>query len=327
MAPSIPEAPKKVGEEPRESKPTSLPLPPPTRIGFGEYFHPALYNKPTLYGQLEFIRKIETLVPDVLVDLVESVRPAYEQLRTVVPESDLISLNSGALRTLAETRRNEFAPVLVALDTWTERWHLDADWARDMALTTLFGWTGTVIRGNQLKFAWPSISAANPLKPEEQLFSFSDYGWIVTRETRNEFVARIRAEFEFKLAGYVKRVDSKAKNAGWKKTPEIRQSAKGADLFRHFEWLVRWQVQKWTTTQIAAKYGIGNRRKKKSAHQSTVIAGFNNPASDSEIFSAEKDLHRKSRHQTVHDRLERAAELIDLPLRFGKKVVKKNLSK
>lgn len=88
MAPFLPVAPKKKrADTAHESKSTSLPIAPPTRIGFGEYFHPTLYDKAGLYAQLEFIGKIEVFGQAVLVDLAESVRPNYERVRTVMDQS------------------------------------------------------------------------------------------------------------------------------------------------------------------------------------------------------------------------------------------------
>ncbi|MGZ3556150.1 MAG: hypothetical protein ACXWM9_09940, partial [Gemmatimonadaceae bacterium] len=60
MAPFLPRAPKKKrADKAHESKSTSLPVAPPTRIGFGEYFHPTLHDKAAHYAKLEFIGRIE----------------------------------------------------------------------------------------------------------------------------------------------------------------------------------------------------------------------------------------------------------------------------
>ena len=92
MAPFLPIAPKKKGaDKAHKSKSTSPPVAPPTRIGFGEYFHPTLFDKAGLYARLEFIGKIEELAQEVLVDLAESVRPNYERVRTTIDQSELHS--------------------------------------------------------------------------------------------------------------------------------------------------------------------------------------------------------------------------------------------
>jgi hypothetical protein len=51
MAPFYPVAlKKKRAENAHKSKSTSLPVPQPTRLGFGEYFHPTLFDKAGLAG-------------------------------------------------------------------------------------------------------------------------------------------------------------------------------------------------------------------------------------------------------------------------------------
>jgi hypothetical protein len=327
MAPFIPVAPKKQrADKAHKSNPTSLPVAPPTRIGFGEYFHPTLFDKAGLYAQFEFIRKIEELAQEVLVDLAESVRPNYERVRTTMDQSKLLSLDAETLRNLAKNDRNEFASLLASLEAWTERHSLNADWVRNMVLRTLFHWTGrnVVVQGQPLQFSAPT-PAKNSLMAELP-FSFSDYGWRITDETRNAFVARVTAEFNSHLAGYVRRVESRAEEAGWKRTPQIRKSGKDSDAFRHFEWLVRWQCQGWTTTKIARQYGPGNSRKGKSAKTTTVISGSGAGARDRSTYAARSDLRRQAAYRAVHKGLLKAARLLALPLRPGKQADENNLS-
>ncbi|MGZ3566024.1 MAG: hypothetical protein ACXWM4_10865, partial [Gemmatimonadaceae bacterium] len=145
MAPFIPAARKKLTEKARKSKPSSLPVEPPTRLGFGEYHFPTHFNKAALYARLEFIQKIEELAQEVLVSLAESVRPAYERLRTEIGEGELLSLNAETLRSLAKHGRKDFGALLEGLEDWIDRYHLDAEWVRNMALRTLFHWTGKII--------------------------------------------------------------------------------------------------------------------------------------------------------------------------------------
>lgn len=327
MAPFLPRAPKKKrADKAHESKSTSPPLAAPTRIGFGEYFHPTLFDKAGLYARLEFIGKIEELAQEVLVDLAESVRPNYERVRSIIDQAEPLSLDAEILRHLAKNGRDEFAPLLAALEGWIERHSLNAEWVRNMALRTLFHWTGkiVVVQGQPLRFMAP-ISANNS-EIIEQPFSFSDYGWRITNETRTTFIARITAEFNSYLGGYLSRVESRAEGAGWTRTPQIRKSEKDSDLFRHFEWLVRWQCQGWTTTEIAKEYGLGNPRKPKSAKESTEIPGSAHSAGKRASYAAQSDRRRKAAYRTVHDGLTKAAHLLDLPLRPGKKADENNLS-
>lgn len=327
MAPFLPVAPKKKrADKAPKSKSTSLTVAPPTRIGFGEYFHPTLFDKAGLYAQFEFIRKIEELAQRVLVDLAESVRPNYERVRTTMDQSELLSLDAETLRNLAKNDRNEFASLLAALEAWIEKHSLDADWVRNMVLRTLFHWTGriVVVRGQPLQFAAP-IPVRNSAIVEMP-FSFSASGWKITNQTRKAFVERVRAEFDSYLAGYVRRVESRAEEAGWKRTPGIRKTGEDSDPFRHFEWLVRWQCQGWTTTEIAKEYGLGNPRKPKSAKGSTEIPSSGHGASERSSYAAQSDRRRKAAYRTVHDGLTKAAQLLDLPLRSGNEADENNLS-
>jgi hypothetical protein len=327
MAPFIPVAPKKKrADTAQDSKSTSLPVAQPTRIGFGEYFHQTLFDKAGLYARLEFIGKIEELAQEVLVDLAKSVRPHYERVRTTMDQSELLPLDAETLRQLAKNGRNEFASLLAALEGWIERHNLNAEWVRDMVLRTLFHWTGkiVVVQGQRLQFTAP-ISGPNS-KMAEVPFSFSESGWRITDETRATFFARITAEFDSYLAGYMSRVESRAEEAGWTRATQIRKSEKGADVFRHFEWLVRWQCQGWTTTEIANQYGLGNPRKAKSAKKPALSAGSPKRADEPSTYANESDRRRKAAYRTVHDGIKKAALLLDLKRRPGKAADKNILS-
>lgn len=328
MAPIYPAALKKKKrvENGHKSEPISLPVSQPTRVGFGEYFHPTLFDKATLYARLEFIGKIEELAQTVLTDLAQSVRPDYEQLRNVTEASELLLLNAEMLRHFAHDNQHEFAPLWRALEAWIKRHNLDADWVRDMALRTLFHWTGRIVasRGIKLHFSAPILP--NLVTVEEAPFVLSDFGWIITNETRKAFVARITAEFNSYLAGYLRRVENRAKETGWIKTPQIRKSEKDSDAFRHFEWLVRWQCQQWTTTKIAKEYGLGNPRKPKSAKGSTGTAAANRNSGQRSSYAVQSDRRRKAAYQSVRDGLEKASNLIGLPLRAAHEGGENNLS-
>lgn len=318
MAPFLPRAAKKKrADKAHESKSTSLPVAPPTRIGFGEYFHPTLFDKAGLYARLEFIGKIEELAQEVLVDLAESVRPNYERVRTIMDQSELLSLDAEQLRHLAKHGRNEFASLFAAVEAWIEAYSLDAEWVRDMVLRTLFHWTGkiVVVQGQRLQFTVP-IPVKHAVMAEIP-FSISDYGWRITDETRTTFVARITTEFDDYLDRYLDRVESRAEEAGWTRTPQIRKSENGSDGFRHFEWLVRWQCQRWTTTQIAKEYGLGNPRKRKSAKESTETLGSGQSAGETGSYAEQRDRRRKAAYRSVSDGLKKAVQLLDLRLRPG----------
>jgi hypothetical protein len=238
----------------------------------------------------------------------------------------LLSLEVETLRQFATNGRNDFGGLLAALEAWTERYSLNADWVRNMGLRTLFHWTGRIVvaKGQRLQFSAP-ISVTKPGSAEIP-FSFSASGWRITDETRNAFAARVTAEFKSYLAGYEKRVRRQAEEAGWTKTPQIRKSEKGPDAFRHFEWLVRWQCQRWTTAEIGKEYDLGNPRKTKSAKRSTEIPYSDHAPSERGSYAAQSDRRRKAAYRTVRDGLTKAADLLDLPLRPGHEAGENNLS-
>jgi hypothetical protein len=247
------------------------PITPPKRLGVGEYFHPTLYDKATIWARLEFLALIERLAEGVLVDLATNVRPFYESQRHTLPYHELLTLSSDRLRKLADARVGEFDLLQESVE---EKYHLKADWVRDTSLRTLWHWTGAriVVPNRTLLFTPLSNSGANPLTPEQMRISFSDYGWEMTNETRSAFVKRIQTSFESFLDEYVALADKRAIKAGWKKTPALRRSARNSDTLRHLEWFVRWQIQEWTTTQIADEYGLGYARTRKSPKIGRVAA-------------------------------------------------------
>jgi hypothetical protein len=113
MAPFYPAAlEKKRAENAHKSKSISLPVPQPTRLGFGKYFHPTLFDKAGLYARLEFIGKIEELAQAVLFDLAESVRPDYEQVRTVMEHPSLLIRNRHRRDMKSTFRAEASAPII-----------------------------------------------------------------------------------------------------------------------------------------------------------------------------------------------------------------------
>ncbi|MFL5482871.1 MAG: hypothetical protein ACJ8AK_11845 [Gemmatimonadaceae bacterium] len=333
MAPFLRVLPKKKrAEEKDKSESDLLPVGDPTRIGFGEYSHPTEHDKAGHYARTAFIEKIEEFAQEVLVDLAESVRPNYERIRAVMDQDELLSLDAETLRKLGNTDRNEFAVLIAALEDWIKRHSLNTEWVRNMVLRTLFEWTGTivVVPGRRLQFSAP-ISVKKS-KWAEMPFSFSDNGWRITDETEKAFVARVSAEFNSHLGGYVRRVRSQAEEAGWTKTPKIRKSDKDSDLFRHFEWLVRWQCQRWTHAKIAKEYGLNNPRKLKRSERPTEIPKrpteilrSASKASERSAYAEQSDLRRQAAYRAVHKGIAQAAHRLALPLRPGNQGGENNL--
>ena len=280
----------------------------PTRVGVGEYYHPTKYPKVALYGRIYFLDKIEILAPEVLKSLASAVRMHYEPLRRDFDPFEFLTLRSEGLRRRIAEGQAELLPLRDSLQLWCEQFHLDADWVRDIALNTLYHWTGEVITVGE-SHGW-SIGASHgeePLNDGERAFSYSHRGWEMTYTTKNNFIRQIRADFENRLNGYLRSAEEKAKNEGWKKTPALRKTGKQADVYRHVEWLVRWQVQQWETSRIAAEYGLG--KKRKTTKPTAATAAITN--------AEEKTRKSQSAYKTVRDAISKAAKLIELPLRRG----------
>lgn len=298
-----------------ELAPQTAPIKPiapwrPTRVGVGEYFHPIKHPKALLYGRFEFLRKIEALAPEVLKSLASVVRMHYEPLRREIDSFQLLTLKSENLRQNITEGKTSFLPLNTALQSWCDQFYLDADWVRDFALNTLYHWTGdTIIVKESHGWTLGGSIADEVLSESERAFSYSHSGWEMTYTTKNDFIRQMRADFESRLAGYVHTAEEKAKADGWKKTPALRKADKRSDVYRHVEWLVRWQIQQWETSRIADEYGLGKKRK--------------TPQTDSAVATAktradERTRKSQSGYKSVHDAISKAAKLIELPLRRAK---------
>ena len=280
----------------------------PTRVGVGEYYHPIKHPKVALYGRFEFLRKIETLAPEVLDSLASAVRMHYEPLRHEMDSFQLLALRSESLRERIAAGQKSLLPLNAALQSWCEQFHLDANWVRDFALNTLYHWTGEVINVTEGHgWTFGGSRAEEVLSEAERTFSFSHRGWEMTYTTKNNFIRQIRADFERRLAGYVHTAEEKAKADGWKKTPALRKTAKESDVYRHIEWLVRWQVQQWEASRIADEYG-GLGKKRKTARIDPAVAA-------TKVRAEERTRKSQSSYKSVHDAISKAAKLIELPLR------------
>lgn len=304
MSPFVRVPPHLIARSGTAKQPRKVPTAPPqpNRLGIGEFFHPSVFDKPRLYAQFEFLRIVEEAAPFVLADLAESVRPAYEELRQRVSDSELLNLRSLSLRKLARSQARKYKSSAIALQRWASRHFMNADWILDSALRTLFHWTGARLSPPlQFDRNWDSGS----VQPEWNVepICISSQGWDIANESKASFVRRINQQFRQYLTGgpnstgYIQSNEHRAIESGWEKTPEIRKSGRGGDVLRHFEWLVQWQVLGMSSTDIAAKYKLAERPRKAVK------------------LSDAKLRRQKAAYRTVHDGISKAAHLIDLPLR------------
>lgn len=285
----------------------------PTRAGLGEFYHPDKCNRPAIYVRHVFMERMQAIAPEALRSLATDVRPHFcalrEQYGRAGKQYDLLSLTPELLRSKSEVNRGRYRSLLKALDAWCGRWHLDAEWVRKYVLFTLFNWSnGNAVAEGKVNGVWgfPGEPMSDPFPRSDLLFNYQNDGWRMTEDTRALFRRRAVEEFEMRLDGYISNFEDRALAEGWKRTPQIRRSKSNQDPYRAVEWLVRWNIQEWPAERIAARYGLGNRSKYSSK------GGV--PTNKREAGLRKREFE-KNRYKSVHDALERAAELVGLPLR------------
>jgi hypothetical protein len=124
-------------------------------------------------------------------------------------------------------------------------------------------------------------------------FTFECAAWDPRKETQEEANARIASAAASEIGAYLKRVEATITTEWqWKETPEKRSGL-------HFDWLVRWQVQRWSKPRIAAAYRVGAEKRKRDKSTGafrTVHTGVS----------------------AVRNALEKTAQLVGIRLREGK---------
>lgn len=131
----------------------------------------------------------------------------------------------------------ELRPLRSSLKEWASRWHLEDNWCLELALQTICMWDlNPSSRG-----AFHSATGGKQLDTARLA---PDLGsWNPTRESRAEFQANAKVQFELILDQYCDAVETQAIRAGLKRTREKRS-------FAHFYWLARFQVHGETPAHI-----------------------------------------------------------------------------
>ena len=263
------------------------------RLGHGEFFHPTQYDKPRFWAQMTFLKLVEKHAPEVLQALDEDVRPDYRRaLATLIDrEQELIEnefqryyealdKNAGPdchpsatlypdqllgplaivpWKTISDesvlSQRPAIRPLAESLLAWSVGFDLAADWVRDAALRTLYDWE-RVKKWEPLSWGYLSYGGTLPFTNKETLFEFSHRGWEMTTQTRQEFEADIRRDFQAALSQYGDGLEQLAVDGGWQRSPELRPSKRNENPLRHLEWLVCWQVQGESKYDIALSYDV-----------------------------------------------------------------------
>lgn len=215
------------------------------KLGYGE-----LTPSAAIPARREFFRAIERVAPEVVSSLAQEVFPLYsaacEAGRTVVTREQMVG-KSPELKALRE-----------ALDKWAENWGLRAAWCLDYAIFFLHFWrvlprTVGQVRalpgGGPFKFPLKEI---HPDLDRDELGQRDEIPeppafdeWEPWLETREAYLERAKAALE----RYCDQVQAAYEQAGWQEGVEKR--ARSGTPLVHFEWLVRYQVQRRTCERIA----------------------------------------------------------------------------
>jgi hypothetical protein len=234
-------------------------------------------------ARTEFFTAVGRLAPEVFLQLRADVFPLFVRARKAgaIAQDPLLWTDSGLDETVARVigkrrgrsparrRRNRERPVFlnfrVALLSWADSFHLRSRWVLAATLHALVRLQLTEERGRSRKrrttdalqltpgdgwtpLADPRFLRAGDVVPTP--FSFEHEGWWSREQTVSAFRSDIRAAFETELAKYIQRETRQARSRGWVRTARSR----GGGRTRHYEWLVRYQIQGWSHAQIAKEY-------------------------------------------------------------------------
>lgn len=235
------------------------------RIG-AEYHLPSdLHSAALTDARAVFLRRVEQHAPEVLRSLREDVLPVYRHtwanpdLQTRVGRQwwDRNAASWHLIIDMVEQGQAGYeglVPLLHALQEWRDRFSLADDWLLSDALETLYTWTcvpghldsapDEFIQHDDDGGVWEPIVAPA---------AFSLPECLPTLETWAAYEKRARRAFDAVLREYRRSVDAYAKAAGLVASTEKRNRT-GGDPFKHFDWLVRFQVQRWTHKKIAGHY-------------------------------------------------------------------------
>ncbi len=266
------------------------------RIGEGEYYAPgALVSRKDAAARRLFIEALDRCAPEVRAAL-EEVHDRYMPVGSLTHDVRQLGWTALSHARYAQTYMSPFGeriehraylpdhvPFRDALVRWAEKFNLELttdDWILDAAVfeLTVYGDSG-IHEEYRLESIPPFVFQCAP--------------WDLSKETREQAEARITAATQDAVTEYLGGIEAAViEQWGWQKTPEKRTGV-------HFEWLVRWQVQKWSKPRIATEYGVGDPKK---------------------VADAKTGKYRSAKTAVprVRDALERTAALVGIELRVGK---------
>lgn len=223
------------------------------RIAPGEFEFPS--DGPpaaVVHARAIFLSALADVAPNVLDELARTGGPIWRQvaapIRAIVQTTGWAGLQTRAL-TGGDANLIWLRDELLA---WADTFGFTGEeWILDVAVRTLSA-SGA---SNPQSWDFPEASKDNPVPPAVRRFAFNDPGWDVAKESEPEVRARIEKRFTRKLKWYLKRMKQLAAEAGGLPVSNKRR----AKAKLHSEWLIRWQVQRWTKAAIADYYFVGMR--------------------------------------------------------------------
>lgn len=209
-----------------------------------------------------FLAAVRELVPAVLADLGDEPYRAAQ----AVWRDDLGIWRWSSIMARA-TADPTFAHLRDAVITWSERYHLTADWCLAVAARTLALWC--LAPGAAADRAWFAVEVGRrvPYGDDQTAFHFDHPGWHVAGQRRAEAVAAIRQAFEMDLDAYLDRMDHLAQDRGLTLPPEHR----GAD---HLRWLALYQAAGYSQAEIAQRYHVERATARDGLHAAAEAIGL-----------------------------------------------------
>lgn len=182
--------------------------------------------------------------------------------------------------TLPAKLRNEIAvgqPVTTEKGTLT--WRLtkvsvltkgaQRQWVASLAIHSMWLWFRNPGYLADKYFSLPDEAYTPPLDEEQRSITFPTFEWEVDVESESDMKRRIMKALEAELEVQTKRIRAlMVMRTGWQEPANKQRKVEN-----HAEWLVRYQVQGWSQTQIAEHYSLGT-----NLDESTVSKAINKMA-------------------------------------------------
>jgi hypothetical protein len=202
-------------------------------------------------GRREFLQCLSRVVPDCVRELTgEPLRLLQAALADREPP--VCARRCFRQWEFVGAAEDETHPLLADLrrviQSWSDRWGLSDDWVLELVLRTLWHWNIDEEACKELRWT-PTVGVGyyHPLLHSDLLFKFTHNRWNPRNEEWSVYNKRLEQAFRKYKDMY--RTMLKFEICEGRGKPAARKLND-----QHFEWLVRYQVQRWPPTAIAQKY-------------------------------------------------------------------------